>query len=248
VICKPVNAVRISATLLGAFLLLHASRVGAADTFSSGKTAYDQNNFPLAAQLFKESVTTTPAAGTFQNLGNAEWQNGRTAAAVIAWERALCLAPFDQNTQNNLKFLREQAQLEAPELAWYEIASTWLPAHYWAWFAFGSLWFAVGMLLLPGVFRWQKSALQQALVALGMGIFLLSLPANYGVMSRAHIGFVIAGQTPLCLTPTANAEPVTTLAAGEPGKVVKATGQYLFIHTRRASGWIERAQFELICP
>ena len=234
---------------LMAILFLLVSRAGASnapDSFRAGITAYEQNNFALAAKRFSESSTNTPSSGAFQNLGNAEWQQNHTGEAIVAWERALCLNPFDANAENNLKFAREAAQLESPELAWCEIASTWLPANAWAWIACGSLWFSASMMLVPGVLRRRKSATQQAAVALGLGVFLLSLPANYGALTRSKIGFVLKGETPLRFTPTAEAEAATRLSAGEPGRLLRVRGSYLLIRTRRTTGWVERGDFILI--
>lgn len=250
------NRKLIPSTLLPILLLLalgllfagRANASGRTDTFHLGITAYEQKDFSRAAELFTASTTNEPSAGAFQNLGNAEWEQGKTAAAVIAWERARSLNPFDRNADNNLKFAREVAQLESPELTWCEIASTWLPANWWAWLACGSLWFAVGMMLLPGILRWRKSATHQALVALGLGVLLLTLPANYGVLTRTSIGFALAADTPLRLTPTADGEAATKLAAGEPGRVRRKSGKYLLIQTRRASGWMKRDEFSLIYP
>lgn len=218
------------------------------DAFTSGVAAYTTNDFPLAAKLFAETAAEAPRSGAFQNLGNAEWKNERTTEAIIAWERAAQLNPLDHNAGNNLKFARNAAQIEAPELTWCEIAASRLPANVWAWLACGSFWFAVGMMMLPGVLRRRRSAMQQALVALGLGVFLLSLPANYGVWTRAKIGFVLKRETPLRLTPTAEAEAVTKLTAGEPGRVLRERGSYLLIRTRRTTGWVERNEFTLVTP
>ncbi len=228
----------------------HAGTVASdnSDSFQRGTVAYTNNDFPLAAKLFAESATTAPHAGTFQNLGNAEWQEGRTAEAIIAWERASHLNSFERNAENNLKFARESAQLESPELTWCEIAASWLPANVWAWLACGSLWFAVGAMILPGVLRWRRSATHQAVVALSLGVLLLTLPANYGVVTRSQIGFVLKRETPLRLTPTAEAEASTRLAAGEPGRVLRERGNYIFIRTRRTTGWVEREGFTLVTP
>lgn len=235
---------------LGVLLIYRNDACASSGTnfFKIGADAYEQKNFPLAAKMFKESAATEPAAGTFQNLGNAEWQNARTAEAILTWERALLLNPFDHNAENNLKFARESAQLEAPELTWCEIAASWLPANDWAWIACSSLWFAIGAMLLPGVLRWRRSATQQAVVALSLVVLLLALPANYGVWTRSQIGFVLNRETPLRLTPTAEAEAVTKLAAGEPGRVLRERGNYLLIRTRRTTGWVERDGFTLITP
>lgn len=222
--------------------------VAVVDNFAQGKTAYEQGDYSLAEQQFAAVLDRRLSAGAFQNLGNAYWQLEQTAPALICWERALRLNPLMQAAENNLKFARETAQLESPDLTWCEIAAGWLPARWWAWLAMVSFWFAVAMLMLPGVLRWRRSAAQQALVALGLGVFLLTLPVNYGVWTRARLGYVLASETPLRYTPTADAEPVTKMAAGEPARMVRQRGKYLLIQTRRAEGWVERSRFGLIHP
>ena len=225
----------------------HASAATIADRFSAGLEAYQAGDFAQAARAFRDCASAQPASGTFQNLGNAEWQRGRTGHAILAWEQALWVNPFERNARNNLRFARETAQLEAPELAWYEVGSAWLPAHWWAWIAAGSLWLVVGTLTLPAILRWRKSPGQQAIAALGLAVFLLSIPAHAGVQTRSRVGFVLEKDTPLRLTPTAEAEAVSRLAAGEPGRRVRARGNYLFIRTSRGAGWVERGQFALVC-
>jgi tetratricopeptide (TPR) repeat protein len=215
--------------------------------FIAGTQAYRAGDYLHAARAFRDSANVQPASGTLQNLGNAEWQRGRTGNAILAWEQALWVNPFDASARNNLRFARETTQLEAPELSWYEVGSAWLPAHWWAWITAGSLWLVVGTLTLPVILRWRKSPWQQAAAALGLAIFLLSIPAHAGVMTRSCVGFVLAKDTPLRLTPTAEAEAVTRLAAGEPCRQVRARGNYLFVRTSRGAGWIERDQFGLIC-
>lgn len=227
---------------------LSISAVNVTKDFAAACMAYEHNNFEAARDMFEGKSKLSPSDGTFQNLGNAEWQLGNTAPAIIAWERALLLNPRSSDVENNLKFARESAQLESPELTWCEIAASWLPATVWAWLACGSLWFAVGAMIVPGVLRWRRSATQQAVVALSLGVLLLTLPANYGVWTRSQIGFVLKRETPLRLTPTAEAEAASKLTAGEPGRVLRERGKYLFIRTRRTVGWIERTGFVLVTP
>jgi len=226
---------------------LQATAASIPNEFKAGAEAYRAGDFARAAQAFRDATTQEPASGTLQNLGNAEWQLGRTGAAILAWEQALWVNPFDKHARNNLRFARTSAQLDTPELKWYEAAASWLPANWWAWIAGASLWLVVGMMTLPGILRWRKSTWQQAVAALGLGIFLLSIPAHFGVLTRTRLGFVLEKDTPLRLTPTAEAEAVTRLAAGEPARWVRTRGNFLFIRTNRNAGWIERGQFGLIC-
>jgi tetratricopeptide (TPR) repeat protein len=220
-----------------------------ADTlFRDGAAAYRAAEFTRAAAAFRESATQQPASGTLRNLGNAEWQRGRIGAAIIAWEQALWLDPFDVDSRKNLRFARTTAQLEAPELAWYEVGSAWLPLNWWAWIAGASLWLVVGAITLPGVLRRRKAGWHQTLAAVGLTAFLLSLPAHAGAHTRSRIGFVLARNAPLRLTPTQEAQAITRLAEGEPGRWERTRGDYVFIRTSRAAGWLNREQFGLVCP
>src|SRR5262249_20529708 len=102
-----------------------------------------------------------------------------------------------------------------------------------------SFWFALAFVLLPGIFRWRKLAWHQALAALGLAVFLLSVPANVGVTTRAHLGFVLQKNAPLRLTPTADAQLITRLPADEAARIERVRGRFLLIRTNRATGWID---------
>jgi tetratricopeptide (TPR) repeat protein len=216
--------------------------------FEQAKQAYRGGDYSNAASLFREAAGGRPASGTLLNLGNAEWQSGHPGPAVLAWEQARWLDPFNGSARDNLRFARRAAQLEAPELPWYEVVSTWLPVNWWAWIAGVSFWFAMGIATLPALLRIRKTVSQQASAALALAIFLLSVPAHFGVNSRARIGFVLTRNAPLRLTPTEDAQYVTRLPSGEPARVERVRGRFLLIRTNRASGWIERNEFGLICP
>jgi len=234
-----------------ALLLLLAASVTASPAealFLEGARAYRTADYVRAAWAFGESAARQPAAGTLQNLGNAQWQLGQVGPAILAWEQALWVDPFDQPARGNLRYARKVAQIESPELAWSEVVSTWLPANWWTWITGASLWLAVGMGVLPGILRQRKAAWHQALAAFGLMVFLLSVPANVGVHTRTRIGFVLQRDTPLRLTPTREGQPITRLGAGEPARLERARGRYLLIRTGRSLGWVEQGQFGLICP
>jgi tetratricopeptide (TPR) repeat protein len=216
--------------------------------FREGTSAYRAGDYSRAARAFSQAAGRRPASGTLQNLGNAQWQGGQTGPAIVAWEQALWLDPFNRAARNNLRFARKAAQVEAPELSWDEVVSTWLPIDWWAWITGASLWLAVGMVLLPGILRRRKAAWHQAVAALGIMVFLLSVPAHFGIHARARLGFVLQPDAPLRLTPTQEAQVLARLGAGEPARWVRARGPCVLIRTSRALGWIERGQFGLVCP
>lgn len=228
-----------------------ASCVGASAEdllFDEGVQACRAADFAKAAKTFRDSLAERPASGTLVNLGIAEWRRGFAGRAILAWEQALWLDPYNKAARNNLDFARNVVQLDGPNLRWYETASMWLSPNVWAWLAWGSLWLAVATLLLPRVLRWRKAGWHQALTALGLGVFLLSIPAHVGIVTRSRMGVVLDSNISLRLTPTEEAEPISSLAAGDPARQIRALGNFVFIQTARGSGWIKREQCGPICP
>ena len=228
--------------------LLSPGRAAAGDAFAHGVQLSQAGQFPEAAAAFQDAVRAQPAAGTLVNLGLAEWQRGHAGAAILAWEQARWIDPADPRAAANLNFARQVAQVEEPELKWYETVSTWSAPHAWGWLAVGALWFGVGLLVVPRVFRWSPAAWRHWLAALAFGIFLFSLTGNAGVWSRTQIGFVLKMNAPLQLTPTRGGEVVATLAAGQPVRQVRKRGDYVFVLTPGGSGWLAQDGFGLVCP
>jgi len=218
------------------------------DLFRRGMESYRAGDFALSAKWFGECVTQQPSSGGLQNLGLAEWQGGHVGEAILAWERAGWLDPANHAAWANLQLARRIAQLESPTLAWNEIPSTWLSVNAWAWLGGAGLWVAVGLITLPTFLRRPRATWSQALAAAGLAIFLLSLPAQIGAQTRARIGFVIGPGAVLRLSPTRDAETVTQLAPGEPARGEEIRGDYVFVRTSRNAGWLERVQFEMVCP
>jgi hypothetical protein len=224
------------------------SRAASSDIlFLQGVGTYRLGDYAAAVSAFRQSAKQQPASGTLQNLGNAEWKLGHTGSAILSWEQALWLDPFNDAARMDLRFARKTAQLETPELAWYEVISTWLPGNWWTWIAGVSLWLAVAMVMLPGILRWRKATWHQAIAAFCLMVFLLSVPAYIGLHTRSRLGFVLQPDTVLRLTPTAESQAVTRVTAGEPARVVRTRGKYLLIRTNHTLGWVEHGQLGLVC-
>jgi hypothetical protein len=223
-----------------------AETVPAPALFEQGTNAYAKGDFDQAALCFRSSAAAAPSPGAWHNLGNAEWQAGHPGPAILAWERGHWLAPFDANTRENLRFARKERQLDAPELTWYEICSTWLPASAWPWIASAAFWGALSLLMVPGVFRWRKAGWQQGFAAVGLTVFLLTLPALAGVQTRARMGVLLPEATSLRLTPTHDAQVISKIPPGETARMERRRGDYIFIRSGGVAGWVQQSEFALI--
>lgn len=218
----------------------------ASDFFSLGTDAFRAEKYEKAAEYFGLAAVAAPSAGAWHNLGNAEWQLGQSGPAILAWERAEWLDPFSANPRANLRFARKARLLDNPELAWYEICSTWLPVNAWPWLACVSFWVAIALVVLPGIFRPRLAGWHQALAAAGFAVFLLTLPAMYGVQTRSRMGVVLPRETPLRLTPTSEGQTIARLPAGETARLERERGHFLYVRSGAGAGWVARGEFGLI--
>jgi tetratricopeptide (TPR) repeat protein len=227
-----------------------ASRGGAkrsADRlFEEGRTLYARGDYSRAAAAFRASAAAHPASGALHNLGNSEWMAGRTGRAVLAWEQALWVSPRNEDARRSLRFARAKADLLEPKLAWFELPSVWLPFDCWPWIAGASLWLSLSLLVLPAVLRSRRADWHHALSTAALAVFLLSLPALLGVRSRSHLGFILRNDAAVRLTPTRDGEVVTLLPAGEAAREEQQRGDYVFVRSSNAAGWVRRGDFGVI--
>jgi hypothetical protein len=225
----------------------------AQDRFGMANAAYISGDYAEAAYQLREVASTGPwSHGALHNLGNAEWKVNRPGYAVLAWERARALDPFERNTLANLRFARSQAQLLIPEKPWFEQYSEWLPSATWLVAAAVGLWGGVALLMLPRLFGTRRADWHQALAALLLALFLLSIPALIGLHTRRQIGVILEEDTPLRLSPTREGEARDSLgkvAAGEVGRLEKTRGDYFYVRAEGdRAGWVHRREFRTIWP
>ena len=130
----------------------------AVTSFAQGSSFYRSGDYSNAIQALSLSSSLRPSVGALVNLGCARWQQGQTGASLLAWEKALLLEPWNEAARNNLQFARKAAQVESPDLAWYEAVSSWLPINGWIWVGVLSFWLLIAMLVLSELFHWKMAA------------------------------------------------------------------------------------------
>src|SRR5262249_15158175 len=69
------------------------------DSFQQGVEAYRLGEYGEAAKHFQSVIAQRPASGALVNLGLAEWHRGQAGTAVLAWEQARWIDPYDRSAR-----------------------------------------------------------------------------------------------------------------------------------------------------
>lgn len=96
--------------LIIACLFLSASLLfaGPQDIFEKGNTAYAEGNYASAKDAYEVLIfDDNLSAELFFNLGNTYFKLGENAKALLYYEKAKVLLPFDEDIQHNLDFVNE---------------------------------------------------------------------------------------------------------------------------------------------
>jgi hypothetical protein len=242
-VSRPSLLVLLATLMIGS---LEAEPTPAARFFEQGMAATKAGDMTQAETMLREAATLEPASGVLHNLGNAAWRNGQRGSAVLAWEQSLWLDPWNEQAVQSLAYARHTENLEAPNLRWFEVCSTWLPHSWWPWLTMGCFWSCLTLLVLPPARRWRRRDWTHALAAAFAAATLLCLPALAGLNSRARLGFILPAQAPLRVTPTEAAHITSYLSSGTPVRLDRSRGDYLLINTRYSAGWVRRSEIGLI--
>lgn len=241
------NRVRVWGLLVAWLIFPLAVRAAGTNQFAVGLTNYQAAHYDMAAQAWAADLARHPSAEAWLNYGLAAWQAGHPGVAVLAWERARWINPYDSASVVALRFAEGQGMAYPIHLTWTESFSLWLPADAWGWLAGASFWLVVLLVVVPRVGQWPRSTGRAVVVALLAGIFLLTLPGLHGVHSRAHLAVVISPEVALRQTPTATAQTLERLAAGDFVRSVAWHGDYCLVRTANdANGWVSRKQIQFI--
>lgn len=168
-------------------------------------SAYSQDNFVLAEQLYLEAVKCEGTSSVlFYNLGNTYYRQGNLGKAIVNYERALKLDPTNSDARDNLDFVnskitdRQTDEGSIMTTLWNKIVGMF-KADTWAWIAV--LLFA---LFLAGAFTYLLSSvvLVKKLSFFG-GVIIFMLCALAVVISFSAANRVTDNSYAIILPPSA---------------------------------------------
>lgn len=231
------------ATLLATLLPAQTS----AD-FDAGVAAYEQGDYAAAIAAFTADLTTGETAATRHNLALAHYQMGQPAEAVWQLERALRLAPYDENYHFKRALLRQQLGLPANEPDRWQLFSRFLSPAQWQIAATLAFWVLIAALCLPRCAGRPAGWFAKSLRLGGTLVLLLVATALYLTRDDARSGVYLGNQPAELRAAPAAAAPQTGIARpGERALRLDQHRAYVKVRTEGgAEGWLPEAGFRLL--
>jgi hypothetical protein len=183
---------------------------------------------------------------TLFNQANADARAGKTAQAILAYERAAFLAPEDANIRANLNWVRIHAGLPALVQTPLERSVSWVSPNALAWLG------TLGLILIG--FSWvlvRPHATGRAfLVVTGAcGLTLLALAITSAVLAwqTSQQAVVLTTDAPARIAPTTVSEAAFKLPAGALATMEGRHDNFILVADASGhTGWVSRSDLEPI--
>jgi len=188
------------------------------------------------------------SADSLYNLANSYARAGKPGLAVLNYERAALLAPYDADIAANLEYVRTSAHVPAESPSRFARIVQFASPTSAAWLGvLGILLFGTASLAkrLTRRFRW--------ITAGGMlvGVTLIALTVSNAMLlwPRMHEAVVLTGQTPVLVSPVPMADTAFVLLEAETVTMTARHEDFILIRTRGGlSGWVARGNLEAVVP
>jgi hypothetical protein len=215
---------------------------------SAGEQAYAKGEFAGAVEAWQaEAQRDGVSPGLLAALGNAEWRLGRKGRAMVCWERALLLDPYNAVALAGIRHGQNAGGVERPGSTWSENYSAVLSADLWLIIAAVSFWAALLAILLPRLRRQPASEWNQRIRVTAFTLLALCIPGLWGARSSANRAVVRKTEISLRLTPTLQGEPTQAVSEGDVVRTGRGFNGHIRVTTADGkSGWLRAGEIESV--
>jgi hypothetical protein len=201
----------------------------------------------VAPSLTAPPMSADYSATELYNSANAYARSGKTALAVLAYERARLLAPTDPDLRWNLHRIRETAGLPQSAGNWLQEYGRFANPNTLYWTGVAGLVLASGCLLALRRGRRLRGVLVAgALVGLaGVGAGAVNAAATFSVLSES----IVLRQAPASVSPVVGADPLFEVPAADTVRVLDRHGGFELIRDSQGrEGWVAATDLAAVVP
>jgi tetratricopeptide (TPR) repeat protein len=219
-------------------------------------TAYQQADYEGAIALYESVLASGQhSTGVYFNLGNACYKAGHLGKAVLNYERALLLDPYNKEVTENLNFVQQQIEPTVEAIPPFFLQAWWDSLRS----VFSStLWAAIGLLLLwlgaAGASLWLIGKTRERRkmgFKLGLTGFLLCVLPLLLAFSRkktetdSSFAIILTDNSILRVAPSEESEERMTLKEGWKVECVDELANWFKVKLANGEmGWIKMTNLE----
>lgn len=187
--------------LFGPGLTLFSSPQDPEAAFEKGISLYTEGDYKGAiAEWEKLTASGFTSYELYYNLGNANFKNGSIPGAILYYEKALLLRPFNEDIKYNLEIARSyitDSFESLPELflvRWYKMVSLIFHSNTWAILSLLCFIFSLSLILVylfSGQIGLKKMSFLAGLFMLLISVFTISLSYQNSILTRKRQNAII---------------------------------------------------------
>ncbi|MCK0123384.1 tetratricopeptide repeat protein [Gelidibacter sp. F2691] len=226
--------------------------------FEQANKLYNDGDFEQSISKYEAILETGEhSAAVYFNLGNAHYKLNHIAPSIYYYEKALKLAPNDQEIKNNIAFARNMtidAIDKAPELGFSKFTkkiTNWLTFDTWAVVSVVFMLLFV-VLYLVFYFTYESAKKRMAFVA-AMSFLILAVSAvglafaNYNLVKNDHPAIVFAKESQVKSEPNLRSTEAFKLHEGTKVHIIDTLNNWKKIKLADGkTGWIPKDAIKAI--
>lgn len=220
--------------------------------FEQATQAYSEGNYKSTIVKYEQILHNgRHSVGVYYNLANAHYKLNHVAPSIYYYEKALQLAPNDEDVLNNLSFAEKMKVdiIEAvPESGFSSFVSDYLKMFHfdtWAWiavvfsFLFAGLFIVYYFVRTP--FKKRLFFIPSIFCLLLMIVFVCSAYFSKAQQESQHYAIVFAQEAKVKAEPNLRSDLVFTLHEGTKVKIKEDFGKWFEISLADGQqGWIKK--------
>lgn len=226
--------------------------------FAEGNRLLSAGQYAEAVRRYESIVGQgLHSAALYYNLGNAYFKQNDYPSAILSYERAIRLAPSDEDIMFNLELARTftvDVITPLPQLfvsRWLNTAMRMFTTNGWAYIAL----VAFALALVGVALFWYSRGSAQKRLFFGISVALLllfglSLAASIGCkneLEHNEMAIVFAPSVAVKSTPDSSGLDLFILHAGTKVKLMRSVGAWCEVQIADGSkGWMEKTSFKKI--
>ena len=245
--------------LLSAITFVSMAQESAVNTKDAADMAYSEARYGDAIAIYESLLAGEGASlQLYYNLGNAYYRNGQPGKAILNYERALKIDPYDEDCKANLEFVQERITDKVPHddvpfyTRWANSLFSILSKNAWA--NTGVVTFI--LMLISLFFFFFKQNVRKTTLILAIVCLIFTIIANVAAyklhnrLSDAHEAVILDEMVLVKSSPDSSGVELTRIHEGLKVKVIDNTlKEWVRIEANngnRVVGWVKSKSLETI--